>query len=283
MGAVVDAFWRAAAYCLHPRVILWSLAPLAIGGGLVFTLAWLYWERSVATVRAALDQLALLAAFMQWLDSVGAQAIHALLAPMIVVALVVPLVVLASLLLVALLMTPLLVALVARRRFPALERKRGASWWAGAAWALLCTAAALVALVASIPLWFVPPLVLLLPPLIWGWLTYRVFAFDALASHASAAERRQIMREQRWPLLTMGIVSGYVSAAPSMVWVVSATTLIFAPLLVLVSVWLYTLAFAFAGCWFAHFGLAALERLRKAQAAAAAPAAAPPLELEAPR
>ena len=36
----------------------------------------------------------------------------------------------------------------------------------------------------------------------------------------------------------------------------------FAPLLVLASVWLYTLVFAFASLWFAHFTLAQLARLR---------------------
>ena len=42
------------------------------------------------------------------------------------------------------------------------------------------------------PLWFVPPLVLIVPPLIWGWLTYRVMGFDVLAEHASREERRQL-------------------------------------------------------------------------------------------
>ena len=34
MTALLDAFWRAAAYCLHPRVIMLSLAPLVLAGGL---------------------------------------------------------------------------------------------------------------------------------------------------------------------------------------------------------------------------------------------------------
>ncbi len=259
-----DAFWRAAAYCLHPKVILWSLLPLLLAGGATALLGWAYWESSVAAVRGALEQWALVAAMMRWLDSIGAQTLHTLVAPLIVVALAVPVIVVVSLLLVALLMTPAIVDLVARRRFPQLERKQGGGWVQGLAWSLLCTVAALVALVLSIPLWFVPPLVLLLPPLIWGWLTYRVLAFDVLAAHATAPERRQILREQRMPLLAMGVVSGYLGAAPSLLWAASAATLIFAPVLVLASVWLYTLVFAFSACWFAHFALAALQRLRAA-------------------
>jgi hypothetical protein len=275
MRAMLDAFWRAAAYCLHPRVILWSMLPLMLAGGAVFGLGWLYWESSVAAVRSTLEQWALVLAAMTWLDSVGAGALRTLIAPLIVVAVAVPLIVIGSLLLVALAMTPALVDLVAERRFPQLERRRGGGWWRGLVWSLGCSLVALLALVLSLPLWLVPPLVLLLPPLIWGWLTCKVLSYDVLALHASADERRQILHEHRWSLLAMGVVAGYLGAAPSLLWAVSAATLIFAPLLVLVSVWLYTLVFAFAACWFAHFALAELQRLReKAQPAPAAGAAA---------
>ena len=278
MRPMFDAFWRAAAYCVHPRVILWSMLPLLLTGGAVFALGLLYWETTVATVRATLEQWALVLSAMTWLDSVGGGALRMLIAPLIVVAVAVPLIVIASLLLVALAMTPAIVDLVAARRFAQLERRRGGGWWSGMAWSLGCTAVALFALVLSLPLWLVPPLVLVLPPLIWGWLTCRVLSYDVLAQHASAAERRQILHEQRWPLLAIGVVSGYLGAAPSLLWAVNAATLIFAPVLVVVSVWLYTLVFAFAACWFAHFALAELQRLR-GQAEAAAASAAPPVEV----
>ncbi len=265
MNDLFDAFWRALGYSLHPRVILWSLLPLLLGGAAVGLLGWAYWESTVSAVRGALEQWELVAALLRWLESVGATQLRTLMAPMIVVALSVPVVVVSTLLLVALLVTPAVVGMVARRRFPTLERRQGASWWQGLLWSLTCTAAALGALLLSIPLWFVPPLVLVLPPLIWGWLTCRVFTFDVLAAHATAPERRYLLRKRRWSLLTMGVVCGYLGALPSLLWAASAAALIFAPLLVLLSVWLYTLVFAFAACWFAHFTLAELQRLRDAE------------------
>lgn len=273
MKELLDAFWRAVAYCLHPRVIAWSLLPLAVAGGLVGVLGWAYWEGTVAAVRAALEQWSLVAAMLQWLESIGATQLRSLMAPLIVVALSVPVVVLGTLVLVALLVTPAVVRMVARRRFALLERLEGAPWWQSLLWSFTCTVAALVALVLSVPLWFVPPLVLILPPLIWGWLTCRVFAFDVLASHASASERRHLLRSRRLPLLAMGVVCGYLGAVPSLLWAFSAATLIFAPLLVVLSVWLYTLVFAFASCWFAHYLLAALQRLREGGEAGQGPAA----------
>jgi len=266
VSPLLDAFWRAAAYCLHPRVILLSLAPLLLAGGLTLALGWYFWEPAVAGVRATLEGWSLIDALLKWLGSVGAGGLRALIAPLVVVALALPAIVVLSLLMVALFMAPALVTLVVKRRFADLEAKRGAALWRSVLWSLGCTLVALLALVLSVPLWFVPPLVLVLPPLIWGWLTCRVMAFDVLAEHASAEERRTILSEQRWPLLAIGVICGYLGAAPTLLWALGAAALIFAPLLVLVSVWLYTLVFAFAALWFAHFALAALQRMRVATA-----------------
>ena len=87
-------------------------------------------------------------------------------------------------------------------------------------------------------------------------------SFDTLAEHAARDERRALLRRHRWPLLAMGIVAGYLGAAPSLLWALSATMLIFAPIIVVVAIWLYTLVFAFSALWFAHYLLAALQDLR---------------------
>jgi hypothetical protein len=265
---LIDAFWRAAAYCLHPRVVLLSLAPLLVVGGLGAGLGYFFWEPAVAGVRASLEDWSLLASFFAWLDSVGGGAFRSVLGPLVIVALAVPAFVVTTLFVVALLMTPALVRLVSSRRFPALERRRGAGLLQSVGWSLGCTLLALAALIVSIPLWFVPPLVLVVPPLIWGWLTYRVLGFDVLAEHASRSERVELLRAERWPLLGMGVVAGVLGAAPSLLWAMSALALVLAPLLILVSIWIYTLVFAFSSLWFAHYLLAALDRLRARTAAA---------------
>ena len=80
----------------------------------------------------------------------------------------------------------------------------------------------------------------------------------------------------------MGVLTGYLGAAPSLLWAMSALTLVFAPVLILVSIWLYTLVFAFSALWFAHYLLAALQRPARARGAGRRrrlPAAAEPLRL----
>jgi hypothetical protein len=282
---LLDSFWRAAAYCLHPKVIALSLLPLAIVGGAAAALGYWFWEPAVADVRAWLENTALLEPLFAWLRAVGGGGWASVIAPLVIVALAVPVFVVVSLLVAALLMTPAIVRLVAARRFATLERRHGGGFWSGIAVSLGCTAIALAALVVSIPFWFVPPLVLVLPALIWGWLTYRVFAHDVLADHASRDERLQLLREERWPLFGMGVACGALGAAPSLLWAVSALALVFAPILIVVAIWLYTLVFAFSSLWFAHYLLAALERLRAREGAPGTPLPSPapgPPSLDAP-
>lgn len=262
MAALLDSFWRSVAYCLHPRVIALSLLPLVLMGALTWGLGYFYWEAAVGAVRAWLDAMGQMDAFWNWLQGLGLGDVRAFVAPLIVAVMVVPLIVVAALLMVAVLMTPALVSLVAQRRFPSLEKKRGGSFVLSVGWSLGSTVLALIALVVSMPLWLIPPLVLLLPPLIWGWLTYRVMAFDALAEHASRAERAEIFRRHRAPLLGLGILSGYLGAAPAIVWASGVVFMAAFVVMIPLAIWIYTLVFAFSSLWFTHFCLAALERLR---------------------
>lgn len=264
MGLLFDSFWRAVAYCVHPRVMALSVLPLLLMAGLAAALHYFYWDSAVEFVRTTLQTTPWLDNVWQWLRGWGVNTdVPTLVAPLLLIVALTPIVVMLALLVIGFLMTPALVSLVAARRFAALERKKGGSFFLSLGWMLGSTALALVALLLSVPLWLIPPLVLLLPPLIWGWLTYRVMAFDALAEHADKHERRILLERHRWSLLFIGIVSGYLGAAPGIVW---ASGVVFAAafiVLIPIALWIYTLVFAFSSLWFAHFALAALQQLRR--------------------
>jgi len=270
MNLFLDSFWRAVAYCLHPRVIALSFLPLVVMVVLSLGLGYFYWDPTLAWVRGLLESSDLMNSVWSWLQGVGAGNLKTVVAPLIVIFALTPLIVLLSLLLVAVFMGPSLSALVAERRFAHLERKRGGSLATSIAWSLGSTVLALLALVISLPLWLVPPLILILPPLIWGWLTYRVMAFDALSEYASTEERREVFRRHRPWLLGIGVLTGYLGAAPSIVWASGALFAAAFVILVPLAIWIYTLVFAFASLWFAHYCLAALELMR------AEPPPAPP-------
>jgi len=263
MKPLLDAFWRALAYCLHPRVIGLSLLPLLIGVLLMGLGYWLLWDAAVAAAQAQLQSWGWVDGALQWMERVsGWASMRTAAATTIVVMLALPIVVVVSVLLVGVLMTPAIVNLVATRRFPALQRRRGANLAASLWVSFSSTVLAMLALIVTIPLWFVPPMILVLPPLIWGWLTYRVMSHDALSEHADTSERRELLRKHRMPLFAIGVVAGYLGAAPSLLWALSVLTVVMAPLLIPLSVWLYTLVFAFSALWFVHYCLAALQRMR---------------------
>ncbi len=282
MKLLFGSFWRAVAYCLHPRVIGLSLLPLLLAGTATLGVGYLFWEVAVASVRSTLEHWSLVNSMLEWMSTFLGAGFRTAIAPLIVVALSIPVVVALTLVLVALWVTPATVTLVSRRRFPTLERRHGGSWWRGLLWALACTVAALAMVMITLPFWLVPGLALVLPPLIWGWLTARVMTFDALAEHASTPEREAITRAHRFPLLIMGIVCGFLCGIPSLIWTISAGTLILAPVLMPAVIWIYTMIFTFSALWFTHYVLAVLASLRDAEASmrAVQPAVAPSSDLQ---
>ncbi len=262
MRLFLDSFWRALAYCLMPRVMLLSLLPLAML--LVLSVSWgyFYWAPTQDWVRDMLATWQVLQGMLDWLQANGAGELQAVMVPLVVIFAITPILVVISLLAVSLMMTPALVDLVVQRRFAHLALKHGGTAWTSLAWTVGSTLIALLAMLITLPLWAVPPLMFIIPPIIWGWLSYRVMVFDALVAHASREERLTIGREHRIGLLMIGVLTGYLGALPSVIWasgaVFAAAFLVLIPL----AIWIYAVVFAFTSLWFTHYSLGALEALR---------------------
>lgn len=111
MGLLFDSFWRAAAYCLRPRVMLLSVVPLLLMALLALVLQHFYWDAAVQGMASWLDDSTLLASMLSWLASWGLANVMDWLAPLMVVLLASPVLVVVSLLAVAFLMTPALLSL----------------------------------------------------------------------------------------------------------------------------------------------------------------------------
>ncbi|HSW27748.1 MAG TPA: EI24 domain-containing protein, partial [Burkholderiaceae bacterium] len=93
MRLLLDAFWRAAAYCLHPRVIGLSVLPLLIGAALSWLAYWLYWDATIAAVQDGLQSWPVVGAVVQWIEGWARGGVRNVLAPAIVLVLALPLVV----------------------------------------------------------------------------------------------------------------------------------------------------------------------------------------------
>ena len=144
-----------------------------------------------------------------------------------------------------------------------MARQHGGSLLASLGWILGSTLIAGVLMLLSMPLWWIPPFIFVLPPLIWGWLTYRVMAFDVLAEFASRPERQALLAQHRLSLLAIGVITGLMGAAPSVVWASGALFAAAFVVLIPVAIWIYMLVFSFSSLWFAHYALAALAEQRE--------------------
>ena len=260
---MMDSFWRALAYCIHPKVILLSLLPLILMVVIVMGLGALYWELAVSQVRAWIDASSMMGWASTWLERMGLLNLKAVIAPLAIIFAVTPLVMIMSLVAVSFMITPALVNLVSDRRFPHLVRKQGGTLLQSVGWTLLSVSLSLIVFVLTLPLWWLPFVAFILPPLIWGWMTYRVMAYDVLAEHATKPERIELMSRYRFQLLGMGVVTGMMGAAPSIIWASGALFAAAFVILIPIAVWIYTLVFIFSSLWFAHMLMQALDELRQ--------------------
>jgi len=260
---LISSFMRATGSLLHPRMLSLTVLPFLAAGVLWGAVLWYSWSELVALVHAALAQLDVAAPALQILTVLGWYGLHMVVAPFVAIVLLVPLIAVTVLMLIAGWSMPVVVRHLAKRRYAHLERRHGGSWFGGVGQALLASAVFLILALLSLPLWLVPPLFAVIPPVLWGWLTYRVMSYDALAAHASATERQALQRRYRWPLLAIGVTTGVLGALPALIWVSSAMLIVLFPLVALAAIWLYVVIFIFSALWFGYFCLDALDRLRR--------------------
>jgi hypothetical protein len=182
--------------------------------------------------------------------------------------LIIPLITISLLVFIAFSTVPTIVNIVAKQAaYQDLDYKRGGGFFGSMVYTLWSALICLALVLLTLPVWWVPPLVAVLPPLLWGWLTMRLMSYDVLANHASSEERDVLLEKYRWSLLTMGIVSGMLGAVPTFFWATSALALILFPIVSFVALWIYSLIFVFAALWFSHFLLDALKELRQEELA----------------
>ena len=85
MNIMLDSFWRAIAYCIHPKVILLSLLPLILMAVIVMGLGAMYWELAVNQVRLWLDATSVMGWASTWLERMGLLNLKAVLAPLFII------------------------------------------------------------------------------------------------------------------------------------------------------------------------------------------------------
>jgi Etoposide-induced protein 2.4 (EI24) len=265
------AYGRAVLSQLHGRMLLLSLIPFVLSVLLWAVLLWWRLQTLIDYLQALFVEHDWFRSSSAWLGSIGLDMLKTLIVPLISMFLFLPLMILTALVFIGLAALPAVVRHVGGRHFSQLEKKHGGSVLGSLGTALGAFLVFVLAWCVTLPFYLFPPLALITQIVLWGWLTYRVVVYDVLAAHASVDERRAILRQHRWPLLLIGMVSGAAGAVPGVLWLGgSALSVVFFPFLAAASIWLYVLIFIFTGLWFAYYCFDALRKLRHAEAAALA-------------
>lgn len=265
MHPVLIAFGRAVLSQLHFRMLMLTVLPFVLSIVIWGVVLWLGLQPMIDWIQAYFSANDGFRIAGDFLGSFGLGALKTVLVPLLALWLLLPLMILTALIFVGTLAMPSIIKHVANRDYSELEMRRGGSLW-GSLWISFSSFVVFIVLwLITLPLNLIPPLAFIIQPLLWGWLTYRVMAYDALADHATEQERREIMRIHRWPFLMIGAVTGAMGAAPTLLWLGGALAFILFPLLAGISIWLYVLVFIFSGLWFQHYCLDALAKYRGAR------------------
>ncbi|AWW44401.1 EI24 domain-containing protein [Polynucleobacter paneuropaeus] len=261
---VVRAFGLALVGTMHPRMLWLSLRPFFIISVFWGCLIWLTWTPSLAMLSSFLTNSILTNWIQDGLIWAGFDNARAWIAPFFFVMMIIPLIAISLLVLIAFTTVPAIVnSLCKQSLYSDLQSKRGGSLIGSLFYTFWSAFICLVLVMLTLPVWWIPPLFAILPPLFWGWLTMRLMSYDVLAGHASSEERDILIQQNRWSLLVMGIACGMLGAVPTFFWATSALALVLFPIVSFVALWIYSLIFVFAGLWFSHFLLEALQNLRK--------------------
>jgi len=203
LRAITGALSRALPILFTARIIGLATLPL-LGAALVWTaIAVVAWTPLTAALARLIGAPAEGAALWQ---RIAADAAALLMFAALAIA--------TALAAIAVLTMPVIVKTVAARHFPGLAAQRGGTVTGS-------TRNALGALVAFVPMWLLTLPLLVLPPLyvaaslaLNGWLSQRMFRYDALAEHASNDELATIIRERKTRLLLLGLALSPLSLVP---------------------------------------------------------------------
>ncbi len=263
MQAVLHAYGRALLAQLQGKMLLLSILPFLLSVLLWAVLLWLGLQPLVDTLQALFIDYDIFKQTTGWLSTLGLGALKLVIVPLCAMLLLLPLMVLTALIFIGLVAMPAIVRHVGSRHYPDLELKRGGSLLGSVGIALASFALFIGLWLASLPLYLFPPLALAAQVALWGWLTSRVMAYDALADYATVEERQALMQQHRMPLLAIGVASGLAGALPGIVWVGGAVlSVVLFPFLAAISIWLYVMIFIFTGLWFQFYCLQALHVMR---------------------
>jgi uncharacterized protein involved in cysteine biosynthesis len=239
MERIFAALLKGFASLLHPRMLWLMVWPILVALLVWVAVAALYWSQAATWIDLRLHQWPA----YEWAISFWPMTLLATwLAWLLLLFLLVPMVLVTAVLIISVVSMPAMVAHVGERDYPDLARRKGGTL-AGSVWNASVSLFLFMALFAvTLPLWLLPLLWPVLPVVLFGYFNQRVFRYDALAEHATAAEIVELIGRHRGELFLLGVALALIGHLPLIGLMMPV----------------------YGGLVFIHYGLARLGELRGA-------------------
>jgi hypothetical protein len=192
--------------------MLWLMVwPVLVSLAIWVAIAALYWNQAITWVDLELHQWSV----YRWTLTVWPLSVVATwLGWLLLLFLFVPVVLMTAVLIISVVSMPMMVTHVGERDYPRLARRKGGSF-AGSVWnALVALASFMLLFVVTLPLWLIPLLWPVLPIALFGYFNQRVYRYDALAEHGTAAEIAELIARNRGELFLLGVALALIGHIP---------------------------------------------------------------------
>ena len=236
------AIGRGIASQLTPRMLALLVVPFLVAVTFWVASAWLLWDPVTGWFQAVLFQGdGWMARGYRWVAQYGLGGLSTWLPNLFAFLLLVPIAIATALALIAVIAMPVVIRHLGKGPYADVERRGSLALAANLLNVAKSLGVFVVGYLATLPLWLIPPLALIVPWLWWGWLTARLMRFDSMVEHATAEEREQLIRTDRRAYLTMGLAVAALNYIPP----------------------LFLIAPVLSALVFAHYSLARLRVLRQ--------------------
>ncbi|MGB5806395.1 EI24 domain-containing protein [Castellaniella sp.] len=240
LALVGQAFRRAIASQLHPRMLAALFLPFVIAFLGAALLLWFFWQPLTGWLDQEASSWGLFNTIDGWLIAIGLFSLKLWLVPLLAAGLLLPMAGILGLVVAAVFVMPIALHHLERRDYQGLDRQ-GRNTTALGLWnAIWVGTLFCLGWLFTMPLWLIPPMALVLPVFWWAFALNRMLRVDAMIEHASAAERRLLWRRHNRQLWLIAACLAVVNLIP-LFWLVMPV---------------------FSALVYAHFCLESIRRLR---------------------
>lgn len=201
---------------LNPGIWIYLLIPLlatlllGIAVGFLFTAQFVAWALQMPP--------------LTWLESLNLIGLATILATLVGWLMIFSLMYLLASLITGIYLVPILVRKINRLYYPTIQAHGNDSMFAGLGTTLSSVALFVFWWLITMPLWLIPGLVFILPPLLIAWMNRRLYTLDVLIAHATTAEIASIRERESGNLMLLGLLYGMLSYVPILNLIISPLT-----------------------------------------------------------